>query len=530
MIEVTSLKDTAYLIKLNKAQILVECPLDLKPLLKYSPASLTNLSPPIEYSCGWLEEVNFAEVDLVLISNSTLVGALPYINSSFRGKVLMTEPIAQLGTCVCKELIEYDQEFRRVCPQEGNMYTEEQVKTIWNHVVSLSYNQTYSLREIDIAAVPSGHSLGSANWLINWGDLKISIISQSCKDEDRYPKPFDSSVYHSDIIVFTPQVLPVYERKPPKKLYESILETCRSLSYQSCLLVPVQSWQLLDLESHIISAATVFNLPVLCMSPAGRAFLSYAAGSPQWLHPKLTARAFTPRNCFMFEKARENGTLKVFDNLQEGFGAHLQSPSLVLLGHSSLRLGEADYVVTRLARKGGLHNLLIVDSEFGEEALKPFEDKGVMNHYIVRKECTKVELTVEEIKQGICESTAHTIVMSDKFKGTMDFKAHYITEGEKLTLPKKPNKYCIKGYCQDSGPLIGRIKFLNYKYTGYFQNRAEALKEKLSQQGYEAICKHYQSKSELSVLGGVITFKGKNLFVKAKTTEVRKALLNFLNI
>lgn len=112
-----------------------------------------------------------------------------------------------------------------------------------------------------------------------WEDLSLGLLSDSSLDLTRYPSHFDKEILCSDVLVLLPMHCPEFTPYTPKSLYNSLLETCRSLSQSSSIIIPVESWHLLELESHVLSAATAFELPVLCLSSTAQAYFSYAAGS-----------------------------------------------------------------------------------------------------------------------------------------------------------------------------------------------------------------------------------------------------------
>ncbi|CAG9321656.1 unnamed protein product [Blepharisma stoltei] len=529
--EIRSIQDKALLLKISDTSILVECPISMSSLLKSTPISIDSHHEPIVYEHAWISDLDISLIDLVLISNITTIHALPYLNTKFNGKILMTEPVSTLGASICQELLEFDEEYMRTMAGTSNLYSSEDIKGIWKKVIPLSYNQIYQLRELKIAAVSSGHSLGGANWILELGNLTIGIISQSCLDASRYPAAFNQSIFNSNIIIFTPQNTPSTEPFSAKALYNTFIETCRSLAFQSSIVVPIESWQLLDLESHVLSAGTLFDIPTLCMAPSANAFFSYASGCTEWLSHDLRMKAYIPQNCFMFEAAKEKGHLAVFHNLKDGFGAKLKSRCILLLSHSSLRLGEADYVISHLSRKGFNNVMVLVDGQYRDSALPPFQNAGILQNFDIKSCYLNVGLVLGEIETCLENTKADTILIPKSFEGLLNIrKLKYYEDAQVCTVNASPTLFKIHANCPgEVCPVVGTLDLKNYKYVASLQDRIRLIREKLYNRGLESSVKFYQTKCVLYAPDGEIIFKGKRIIVKANTNELRKSLYALLN-
>jgi hypothetical protein len=455
--------------------------------------------------------------------------ALPFLRGKFFGKILMTDPVSRLGQSICEELIEMDEEYQRSIAETSLLYSSESVKEVWRQVVQLSYHQIFKFREISIAAVSSGHSLGSANWVIEWGSLSISYISVSCLDKTRYPTPFNPVVLKSKAIIFSPHTRPSQEGYSSKRIYSTILEACRSLPFNCSIIIPIQSWQILDLESSVISAGAAFNIQTICMSPSARAFTSYAAGSVEWLSQALRQKVYIPQNCFMFEQAKDKGMFHVMQNLKDGFGSVLKNQNILLMADSSLRLGEADYIISRFAKKNNKHCIVLIDEDFGDEVLSPY--RPVLEAFVVRNAYLNVSLTAAEIQTFLQGVDAETVVVPRAFDGVVACEKMVFMDKDwkrefDLLLPKFLS---IKTRIdQGQGPVSGFISLKNYDYQGRFDSWPSKLKEKLEIHGFPSEIHETEFKTILKLHQASITFLNNKILIHSQSSELRKALKKLL--
>jgi Metallo-beta-lactamase superfamily domain len=509
---------------------LFECTIDFNNLCNTIPRSVNATSHAINYDVSWMNSLDVSCIDLILISSCCTLRALPYLHTKFHGKILMTDPVSSLGQSLCEELIEYDEEYHRSIAEPSTLYTSNSVKEIWRQVVPLSYHQIFKYREISIAAVSSGHSLGSANWIVEWGSLSLSYISISCMENTRYPTPFNPVVLSSSVLLFSPQNKPSEEVYSAKKLYSIILETCRSLPFGCNIIIPIQSWQLLDLESHVLSAGAVFNIPTICMSPSGRAFTSYAAGSVEWLSNALRQKVYIPQNCFMFEQAKDKGMFHVFRNLKDGFGSKIKNQNIMMLSDSCLRLGEADYVITRLAKKSNKGFIILIDENFGEEVLKFYSQ--IIENFSVKIAYLNVFLCLADIEKMIEDSVAATIILPSMYESCVKTNkpVRFLEQDGKIFLPDVlPRFLSIKTKSEvENGPVCGFISLNNYNYTANLSDRAILIKEKLISNGFEAHVDYFQSRTVIRIPDAEVVFIGKKIMIKSNSASLRTALLTII--
>lgn len=532
--EVHTLPNKSLLLKLGDVNILIDCPLDLTSITQTAPISLVNPTEPIHFDRSFLEHIDIDTLDIILISNCTSLSALPYLASTFKGKVFMTDPTSRLGRSMCEELVSYDREYRRKLRSDSTLYTLNDIRDIWNSTIKLNYHQIIKYKEFNIAAISSGHSLGSANWIVEWGDMTIGIVCASCDNGERYPSKLNSDIWKCKTLLFTHAHSPDIFPFSSKAFYHEFIETCRSLSYTGSIFIPIDTWQLLDIEGHVLSAASVFNLPVLCMAPSARAIFSHAAGSTEWLSDELRRKAFIPTNCFSFEVAKEKEKLFIFNDLREGFGNKLTYPCIILISHSSLRLGEADYILNHLCgQRNGPHILLTIDKRFNSsEALKPFRERDLCQNLIVKNLDYDIGLRLEEIVAYLSSSSCGNIILPESYRNSLshDFlinsRSTFYSPIQKLNCPHiKPHRFPLLISPLEPGYYSGRISCKDYKYIGKFLNRVSKAKQTLNSLGFSVNIRHYDNKQVLLIPGGYVTFKGKKTKIVSSSEEVRKILM-----
>ena len=287
---------------------------------------------------------------------------------------------------------------------------------------------------------------------------------------------------------------------------------------------------MLDLEAHVLSAGTVFNIPTMCMSPSSRAFTSYAAGSVEWLSSALRQKVYIPQNCFMFEQAKDKGMFNVFRNLKDGFGGKIKNQNIMMISDSSLRLGEVDYVIARLAKKSNKHCIILIDESYGEEILA--YNSRCLESFTIRTAYLNVFLSINDIEQMVSTTAATNIILPTYFEGVIktDKTIQLLSENHRIELPQLlPGFLSIKTKTEvESGPVVGFISMSNYQYTASLKDRALLIKEKLSMNGFETSLSYLQQRTIIRIPEAEIVFIGRRIMIKSSSNNLRQALLSII--
>ena len=146
---------------------------------------------PTKFQMRHLNVIDISDVDIVLVSSFNDLYGLPFITRlpDFKGKVMMTQPIAQIGYHLVMEFViqntkrnlkrggeceflkheKLHEVFARLGIEEWQeLYTVEEVEECFNkHVTPLSFNENFAFDNlISVTAVSSGYHIGSSNWFL----------------------------------------------------------------------------------------------------------------------------------------------------------------------------------------------------------------------------------------------------------------------------------------------------------------------------------------------------------------------------
>ena len=233
----------------------------------------------------------------------------------------------------------------------------------------------------------------------------------------------------------------------------------------------------------------------------------------------------------MFEQAKDKGMFNIFRNLKDGFGAKIKNQNIMMISDSSLRLGEADYVIARLAKKANKNCIILVDETYGERVLnlhvKDLENFTVRNAYL------NVFLSIADVENMIKNTAAESILLPNSFETCfrLDKNIRFYGENSKIEMHGLVPQYLsIKTKTEvESGPVAGFISLSNYKYTANLKDRALMIKERLLNNGFEANLSYFQQKTQIRIPDAEISFIGKKIFIKSNSGALRNAILSIIN-
>lgn len=537
--QVRALCGQALLIKIGGLQMLVDTPLDFVGLLGLTPRCLHTSSQvqTLSYDSALYETVDSEALDVVMVSNIHTVQGLPMLFPHCHARVLMTDPVAKLGRAVCEELISLDEEMRLRSLEKSKLYGQAELAQAWRQVQELSFGQVIRINEVEIRALSAGHSLGSANWLITWGDFKTAVISHSCMDANRYPAEFDQAALRADLLLFSPRLQPVILpfHIQAKALYEALLEVCRSNNMQSVVLIPLNPWLFLDLQSRLVSVSAAFHLPIYCVSQTVKAFCACAAGSTEWLNQDLKHKSYGPHSAFPFEAAIESKSLRIYQDLKESFGSEFKEPCIVLVTHSSLRLGEAEYILSYLANQGkAAHSIFFIDADHPmEPCIAPYRAANWTRKLKLTQSDLRIGLTVQDTRELITKSVAGQCVLPVCFQIPLDQIAgkiltYYSSDDPVTLLRSSPTGIVVRSSASISGVVFGTVNYRDYAYTVDLISVADLLRDGLVQLGVSAeveergdlvIVRAQEGRAELSPRG---------ITLRAQSPDFRKVLLRLV--
>ena len=424
------------ILKLKDITIMLDCHLDMSPILNYLPTPPVNsknwtslrqwTSSDVKQSLGTetnlyevsgrifidsVPEVNipesglvdFSSVDVILITNYFNILALPFITeySGFGGKVLATEPTLEIGRLLMEELVMLNEasqkrkkftlwkskdiqrflpyplcDFHDAVAWEG-MYTKQDVGNCIRKIQSVGFAEKIDiLGLIQVTAVSSGYGIGSTNWVLQTPFYKINYISSSSLYAT-HSIPMDQNTLKDADVCILNSLTSSCTTNPDSMLREFCSHLGVTLKNGGNVLIPCfPSGVIYDLFEYLCSfmdGSGLSFIPIYFISPVAHSSLEYANIYAEWLNQNKQNKMYLPEPPFLHHELVKNGRVKHFPNLHAGLSNSFKSPCIVFAGHPSLRFGDAVHFM-ELWGQGSGNTVIFIDSEFPHlDALTPFQ-------------------------------------------------------------------------------------------------------------------------------------------------------------
>uniref|UniRef100_H2YM05 Integrator complex subunit 9 n=1 Tax=Ciona savignyi TaxID=51511 RepID=H2YM05_CIOSA len=404
-------------LKFKTCTIMLDCSLDLASLNHFLPVSLTqqqrilNLPHfPVKDEFGntiqmMTDLIDLSTIDVILISNSNTMLALPYITeyTGFQGIVYATEPTIQIGRLLMEELVQYchgcstnknvggwkQKKYYQQLPGQGKTWNENLLS--WRHCYSqddvhnavskiqmVGYAEALSIfGALNVTAYSSGYALGSCNWLIGTEFEKVAYISGSSSLITPHPQPLDQQPLQGcDVLVYT-GLSNAPQFNPDNTLAEFCCCLAKTVKAGGNALIPCLPsgliYDLLECLLLYMEKSNIINIPIYLISPSAKASLALSQIYAEWLHPNKQNKAYLPETPFPHDQLIELGRLKVFSSIHDGLSYGFKKPCIVFAGHPSLRMGDAVHFV-EMWGKSPLNSIIFVEPNFSHlEALAPYQ-------------------------------------------------------------------------------------------------------------------------------------------------------------
>ena len=423
-------------LKLKDITIMLDCHLDMSPLLNYLPTppidskkwtSLRQwMSSDVKHSLGTetnLYEVSgrvfidsmpevctpqdglvdFASIDVILISNFFNILALPFITqySGFGGKVLATEPTLEIGRLLMEELVTLHESSQRckkftawksrdiqkflpfpLCDFEDavaweGMYTKQDISNCIGKIQCVGFAEKIDILGLmQVTAHSSGYGIGSANWVLQTPFFKIDYISSSSLYATHSIPMEQNALKDADVCIMN-SLTPSCTTNPDSMLREFCSHVGVTLKNGGNVLVPCfPTGVIYDLFEYLCSfmdGSGLTFVPIYFISPVAHSSLEYANIYAEWLNQNKQNKMYLPEPPFLHHELIRNGRVKHFPNLHAGLSNNFKSPCIVFAGHPSLRFGDAVHFM-ELWGQGASNTVIFIDSEFPHlDALTPFQ-------------------------------------------------------------------------------------------------------------------------------------------------------------
>ncbi|XP_017785950.1 PREDICTED: integrator complex subunit 9 [Nicrophorus vespilloides] len=325
---------------------------------------------PLEF-CPPLDKlINFAQVDVILISNYLCMMALPFITegTGFQGRVYATEPTLQIGRLLLEELVIYIEQ----CPKAGfatqwknfvhklpypineafkpkswkQIYNMANVNASLSRIQMVGYNEKIDVYgALQVVPASSGFCLGSSNWIITTDYEKIVYLSGS-STLTTHPRPMDhNSLKNADVLIMT-DLTQTPISNPDSMLGVLCVVVGMTLRGGGNVLIPCYPtgvvYDLFECLSLKMADLGVANCPMFFVSPVADMSLAYSNILAEWLSSVKQNKVYIPDEPFPHGMLVKSNKLKHFKHIySDGFSTDFQEPCVVFCGHPSLRFGDA---------------------------------------------------------------------------------------------------------------------------------------------------------------------------------------------
>ncbi|CDW78963.1 integrator complex subunit 9-like [Stylonychia lemnae] len=376
----------------------------------------------IKFELRKLNIVQLSDIDIILVCNFNDIYGLPFITrlqSQFMGKIYMTLPMGQIGQQLLKEfVIQNDnrnltkdlgskdssyfkhEKLRELFKRQGidewqDLYTYADIERCFtDYVKLLNYNESFTFDNlIKMTPLSSGLHLGSCNWLLEIGQHRVGILSNSSEEGDfRYPLYFNvEDLFKNLDVLIVGSILKQQNDQlffwQQSKLFYEKLNNCLNSSLNAKVLLPVQPTFILEIIDILIHKLT--NVRIIFISESADQIMQYANISVEYLNQKLQTKIQGSENPFQFEKLLNDDRMQVFSNIEQylehkkekqlmngGIGSFDEfSKEIIITSHPSMRLGESSYWLNHLNKNNQSQSFMILtDSQFCHDELlmKPF--------------------------------------------------------------------------------------------------------------------------------------------------------------
>lgn len=363
--------------------------------------------------------IDISEIDVILISNSSSILALPFIteNTDFNGTVYATEPTVNIGRFFMEELVEFVQAVPK--PKAANA-SASKFENVFKHldpslnfpckigesVLNRSLKEIYSKKSISDAllrvrivgfnentdifgkvvatAVSSGFSLGSCNWTIKSENRKVAYVTSS-STLTTHPSPMEQScLKEADIFILTGLTrAPQYN--PDAMMGEICMAVIHTLRQGGNVLFPCYPsgiiYDLFECLTTHLEQQGYGSYPFYFISPHAETSLAYSNILAEWLSNNKQRKVYLPEDPFPHAQLVKDNRLKHCKALHAIPNGELRQPCVLFGGHPSLRFGDITHLVETWG--GNPNNAIIfTEAEFPYlECLAPFQPLAMKAFY-----------------------------------------------------------------------------------------------------------------------------------------------------
>ncbi|XP_060605120.1 integrator complex subunit 9-like [Ruditapes philippinarum] len=436
----------------------------------------------LEFSPPETRIVDLSQVDVILLSNSSCMLALPYITeyTGFKGSIYCTDPTLQIGKQYMKEMVTYVDRVPRTkaCSLWKNdniikslplplrdainpkvwkkCYTLQDIESCLSRVQVVGFNEKKNIfGALTATSCSSGYSLGSCNWVIHSDYEKICYVSGS-STLTTHPKPIDQApLRHSDVLIMS-SLTQTPLTNPDSMIGEFCVNAAATIKNGGNVLVPCYpsgvTYDLFECLSGHLDSCGLSTVPMYFISPVSDSTLAYSNIFGEWLSSSKQSKVYLPEPPFPHAELVSLGRLRHYKNIHD-MQNDFKCPCIVFTGHPSLRMGDVIHFI-ELWGKSATNTIIFTEPDFPYlEALGPFQPLQMRVCYrpidtsLSFSQANKLVKDLRPQHLVVAESyTVPPVNVSQRPDLVISSESSPITykQGEVITLPVKRKFECIE--------------------------------------------------------------------------------------
>ncbi|KAL0082878.1 beta-lactamase-like protein [Phycomyces blakesleeanus] len=196
------------------------------------------------------------------------------------------------------------------CIEQGwrSLYTMKEIASCIEKIQPVRFTETLTLfSTLRLEAHSSGHSLGSANWLLETSYKKIVFLSSSSLVTGLHPLDFDTSVLKNADVIHVSDLtnqshLDLSFQRSKAKMMSYI---GRALQARGNVLFPIPTMGIIfdligEIRNYLLSVGVeigheTHQIPIYMVGPMANRSLQYANICGEWMTPELQEQLYVPK-------------------------------------------------------------------------------------------------------------------------------------------------------------------------------------------------------------------------------------------
>lgn len=266
------------------------------------------------------------------------------------------------------------------------IYTSKMVNDSLAKVTTVAFNEKINIFGcLEATPLPSGHLIGSCNWVIKSDYEKLIYISSS-STLTTHPKPMEMIPMKSADVAIVTNLSRAITFNPDSSLHDLCNYVKQTLASNGNVLLPCYTsgiiYDLLECFVPHLDAIGLGSIPIYVISPVADQSLAYSNILAEWLTSSKQTRVYMPEEPFLHSIHIRSGRIKQFTSIHsDAFNAEYRTPCILFTGHPSLRFGDVVHFI-ELWGSSPANLIAFTDAEFPYiEALAPYQPLAIKVSY-----------------------------------------------------------------------------------------------------------------------------------------------------